>query len=561
MYPERKFIAEMLIDAGRITREDLKRIDETPGKPNRIEKLVTAGLISEEDLHTFIEKELEIPSVSLKDYRELIPINGLTVKFMKEAKCIPLKLEGEVLHLGVVDPFDTYTLDAVKMATGFEVAPYMVREEEILNVVDHLYGTGSSMQGIIGDIEDRGETAADLDQDVDSLRDMASEAPVIRLVNLILTKAIEARASDIHLEPFEKDFKVRYRIDGVLHDVEAPPRSLCAALTSRVKIMAQLDIAERRLPQDGRIRIRPSGNDIDIRVSTIPTVFGESVVMRLLDRSNVVLSLETLGFPRETLDVFNQFIIKPYGMILVTGPTGSGKTTTLYAVLQKIHSNEKKIITVEDPVEYQLSGINQIQVKPHIGLTFANCLRSVVRQDPDVIFIGEIRDRETAEIAIHSALTGHLVFSTLHTNDTAGAITRLMEMGVEDYLLSSSLVGILAQRLVRVICPHCKESYRMSKEDPISKELGMADDETLVLYRGAGCAKCSSTGYLGRTGIYELLLVDEELRTLILGRSDAGRMKKVAIAKGTRVLRESGWEKVRNGITTVAEVLRVTMEE
>lgn len=561
MYPERKFITEMLIDAGRITREDLKRIDEIPGKPNRIEKLVTAGLISEEDLHTFIEQELKIPAVSLKDYRELIPINGLTVRFMKDAKCIPLKLEGEVLHLGVADPFDTYTLDAVKMATGFEVSPCMVKEEEILNAIDHLYGTGSSMQGIIGDIEDRGETAGDLDQDIDSLRDMASEAPVIRLVNLILTKAIEARASDIHLEPFEKEFKVRYRIDGVLHDVEAPPMSLNAALTSRVKIMAQLDIAERRLPQDGRIRIRPSGKDIDIRVSTIPTVFGESVVMRLLDRSNVVLSLETLGFPGETLDVFNQFITKPYGMILVTGPTGSGKTTTLYAVLQRIHSSEKKIITVEDPVEYQLSGVNQIQVKPLIGLTFANCLRSVVRQDPDVIFIGEIRDRETAEIAIHSALTGHLVFSTLHTNDTAGAITRLLEMGVEDYLLCSSLMGILAQRLVRVICPHCRESYRLSKDDPISKEIGMAGDEALVLYRGAGCVKCSSTGYFGRTGIYELLIVDEDLRNLILNRSDAATMKKAAMAKGTKTLRESGWEKVRDGITNVAEVLRVTMEE
>jgi len=323
--------------------------------------------------------------------------------------------------------------------------------------------------------------------------------------------------------------------------------------------MAKMDIAERRLPQDGRIRIKPSGKDIDIRVSTIPTVFGESVVMRLLDRSSVILGLEKLGFPPDVLDLFNKLIAKPYGMILVTGPTGSGKTTTLYAALEKINSPDKKIITVEDPVEYQLHGVNQIQVKPHIGLSFANCLRSVVRQDPDVILIGEIRDRETAEIAIHSALTGHLVFSTLHTNDAAGAVSRLLEMGVEDYLISSSLIGILAQRLIRIICPHCRESFFPGHD--VIAELGIESAADITLIRGRGCERCSLTGFFGRTGIYEMLIVNEDIRHLILNRSDAATIKKKAIDLGMRTLREDGWQKVKNGLTTVAEVLRVSMEE
>lgn len=555
-------ILDILIESGKIKKEDIKKImlDIPADRSKLIQRILETGLITKDALCLLLSNEFDIPFVSLRDYPELMPVNKLPLKFMKEVKCLPFKIEGNTLHLAMADPFDTYSLEGVKMATGCEVKIYLAKEEDILDAIERLYGEGAtSMERIIGDLGEAEEIPFNVEEDVDSLRDMASEAPVIRLVNLIMSKAIEARASDIHMEPFENDFKIRYRVDGVLHDEESPPPRLVPAITSRIKIMAKMDIAERRLPQDGRIRIKPSGKDIDIRVSTIPTVFGESVVMRLLDRSSVILSLEKLGFPSGSLDSFNSLIAKPYGMILVTGPTGSGKSTTLYAALEKINSPDKKIITVEDPVEYQLSGVNQIQVKPHIGLTFGNCLRSVVRQDPDVILIGEIRDRETAEIAIHSALTGHLVFSTLHTNDAAGAVSRLLEMGVEDYLLSSSLIGILAQRLVRIICPHCRESFVPGPD--IAAELEIEPIDNVTLFRGRGCEKCSFTGFFGRTGIYELLMVNEDIQHLILNRSDASTIKKKAIDLRMRTLREDGWQKVKNGLTTVAEVLRVTMEE
>jgi len=555
-------ILDILIESGKIKKEDIKKImlDIPADRSKLIQRILETGLITKDALCLLLSNEFDIPFVSLRDYPELMPVNKLPLKFMKEVKCLPFKIEGNTLHLAMADPFDTYSLEGVKMATGCEVKIYLAKEEDILDAIERLYGEGAtSMERIIGDLGGSEEISFNVEEDVDSLRDMASEAPVIRLVNLIMSKAIEARASDIHMEPFENDFKIRYRIDGVLHDEESPPPRLVPAITSRIKIMAKMDIAERRLPQDGRIRIKPSGKDIDIRVSTIPTVFGESVVMRLLDRSSVILSLEKLGFPHGALDSFNSLIAKPYGMILVTGPTGSGKSTTLYAALEKINSPDKKIITVEDPVEYQLSGVNQIQVKSHIGLTFGNCLRSVVRQDPDVILIGEIRDRETAEIAIHSALTGHLVFSTLHTNDAAGAVSRLLEMGVEDYLLSSSLIGILAQRLVRIICPHCRESFVPGAD--IAAELGIESIDNVTLFRSRGCEKCSFTGFFGRTGIYELLMVNEDIQHLILNRSDASTIKKKAIDLRMRTLREDGWQKVKNGVTTVAEVLRVTMEE
>ena len=555
-------ILDILIESGKIKKEDIKKImlDIPADRSKLIQRILETGLITKDALCLLLSNEFDIPFVSLRDYPELMPVDRLPLKFMKEVKCLPFKIEGNTLHLAMADPFDTYSLEGVKMATGCEVKIYLAKEEDILDAIERLYGEGAtSMERIIGDLGEAEEIPFNVEEDVDSLRDMASEAPVIRLVNLIMSKAIEARASDIHMEPFENDFKIRYRVDGVLHDEESPPPRLVPAITSRIKIMAKMDIAERRLPQDGRIRIKPSGKDIDIRVSTIPTVFGESVVMRLLDRSSVILSLEKLGFPPGSLDSFNSLIAKPYGMILVTGPTGSGKSTTLYAALEKINSPDKKIITVEDPVEYQLSGVNQIQVKPHIGLTFGNCLRSVVRQDPDVILIGEIRDRETAEIAIHSALTGHLVFSTLHTNDAAGAVSRLLEMGVEDYLLSSSLIGILAQRLVRIICPHCRESFVPGAD--IAAELGIEPIDNATLFRSKGCEKCSFTGFFGRTGIYELLMVNEDIQHLILNRSDASTIKKKAIDLRMRTLREDGWQKVKNGVTTVAEVLRVTMEE
>jgi general secretion pathway protein E len=390
---------------------------------------------------------------------------------------------------------------------------------------------------------------------------MAFEAPVVRLVNLLIENAVASDASDIHVEPFEDSLRIRYRIDGILYDVESPPRRLQSAVTSRIKIMAEMNIAERRLPQDGRIRIAIHSRRLDIRVSTVPTVHGESIVMRLLDRSNIFLTLENLGFAPETQVGFERLISRPHGMLLVTGPTGSGKTTTLYGALDKINSPEKKIITIEDPVEYQLKGVNQIPVKSKIGLSFANGLRHIVRQDPDVIMVGEIRDLETAEIAIHAALTGHLVFSTLHTNDAPGAITRLQDMGVEGYLVASVLEGVLAQRLIRRICANCKAETQVDAKDLRALSIAEALQKGARLYRGAGCDQCRGTGYRGRTGIYELLPISEEIRSMIIRKAPTGEIRRRATELGMVSLREDGWTKAKRGTTTVEEILRVTQED
>jgi type II secretion system protein E len=396
-------------------------------------------------------------------------------------------------------------------------------------------------------------------EELGDLERMAREATVIKFVNLILRQAVQEHASDVHVEPFEKDLRVRYRIDGVLHEISSPPKRLQAAVISRLKIMASLDIAERRLPQDGRIKTKIAGREVDIRISTIPTLYGESVVLRLLDRSAMNYSLATIGMLPDTMDQMDKVIAVPHGMILVTGPTGSGKSTTLYSVLQKAYSPEKKVITIEDPVEYQFDGINQIQVHPKIGLTFAAGLRHILRHDPDIIMVGEIRDSETAEIAVHSALTGHLVFSTLHTNDASGAVTRLLDMGIEPYLVTSSVEALIAQRLVRTICPNCKESY----DAPMSEltKIGKSDGASHKLYRGRGCDQCKRTGYKGRTAIYEMLTMDDSIRALVLDRSPATAVAEAACQHGMRTLREDGWIKVLQGITTIDEVVRVTQED
>ncbi len=390
------------------------------------------------------------------------------------------------------------------------------------------------------------------------LRDMASEAPVIKLVNLLFSQAVELGASDIHIEPFEGDLHIRFRVDGVLQDQESPPKRLQSAIISRIKILARLNIAEHRLPQDGRIRLRLMGKKIDVRVSTVPTMHGESVVMRLLDQTSMFIGLEDLGFPPDNFATFNRLILHPHGMILVTGPTGSGKTTTLYAALDKINGPDKKILTLEDPVEYQLKGVNQIQVNTKIGLTFSSGLRAFVRQDPDVIMVGEIRDKETAEIAIQSALTGHLVFSTVHTNDAVGAITRLQDMGVENYLIASCLDGVLAQRLVRQICPECKTPVKADPKALEELEIDVSRADELLVFKGVGCRKCGKTGYRGRLGIYELIEINDEFKNLIVEKASANILKRVARKGGMRTLREDGWVKVRKGITTIEEVMRVT---
>ncbi len=565
MIAMKKLFGQILLEKGIITETELEKglgAQKAAGK--KIGKqLVDLGLMREDDILSVLSEQFGLPVFVKKDYpAEPLIMNNLSLKFMRESQFVPLSLEENSLTIAIADPLDSYTIEAVRLATGLDIKLVIGKQDDITKTIEEFFGSEkASMEKIIEDIgKDEAGFAAE-EEDIDHLRDLASEAPVIKLVNLIISRAIELRASDIHLEPFEGEFKTRYRIDGILHDAESPPKRLQPAIISRVKIMAKLNIAERRLPQDGRIKLRVAGKEIDFRVSTIPTLFGESVVMRILDQESVVLDLKLLGFPSHTLNRFESFILKPYGMILVTGPTGSGKTTSLYAALEKINSPEKKIITVEDPIEYQLRGINQIQVKPQIGLTFANSLRSIVRQDPDIILIGEIRDSETAEIAIQSALTGHLVFSTLHTNDAAGAITRLLEMGVEDYLLSSSLISVMAQRLVRVLCIHCKEAY--FPEESILKEMGIDAEEgkEKEIFRAKGCEECAHTGYKGRTGIYELLPINEQIKNLILSQSDAGAIKKAAVKTGMTTLRQDGWEKVRKGITSISEVLRVTLEE
>lgn len=559
-------IVSYLVEKGFIQKEDLARV-LPPGQPlgdlSLEENLIHSGLINEEQFRSAVEDFFGVPFATQDDFpQEPLLINNLSIQFMKETKFILGRLMNNELTVIMSNPLDFYTIDAIRLATGHEIRVLAGRENEILEVIERHYGSSAtSMEKIIEDMEGISEYRPEDKEDIDHLRDMASEGPVIRLVNLIITRAIEMRASDIHFEPFENQFRVRYRVDGVLHDVESPPNRLQAAIVSRVKIMAKLNIAERRLPQDGRIMLRVKGKEIDFRVSSVPTIYGESIVLRILDKSSIVLDIEKLGFPEDTLNGFNQLIKRPHGIILVTGPTGSGKTTTLYCALEKINSPDKKIITVEDPVEYQLGGVNQIQVKPSIGLTFANALRSIVRQDPDVILIGEVRDAETAEIAIHSALTGHLVLSTLHTNDAPSAITRLIDMGMEDYLLSSTIIGILAQRLIRIACPHCQFPH---EPDPaILQEMGGGGEHPKgwQIIEVKGCEQCAHTGYWGRSGIFEFLEIDDDIRKLILEKKDSSLIKEMARKKGMRTLREDGWLKVKQGMTTVFEVLRVTQEE
>ncbi|MCU0579951.1 MAG: type II secretion system ATPase GspE, partial [Desulfobacterota bacterium] len=471
-------------------------------------------------------------------------LNGLSSRFIRENQIVPLELKNNLLKVAMVNPADRETVDALRVATGADIQVFAGDGKAIGDYIVKFYGQEpQNINRIIEDIGDTGfEFLREDEEDIGHLKDLASEAPIIKLVNMVITRAVESRASDIHIEPFEDELKVRYRIDGVLQDVESVPKKLQAAIISRIKIMAKLNIAERRLPQDGRIKLKVADKEVDLRVSTIPVLYGEDVVMRILLKEGIVIDLDQLGFPAATLQSFNQLIKKPNGIVLVTGPTGSGKTTTLYGALDKINSPDKKIITVEDPIEYQLKGINQIQVKAQIGLNFATTLRHIVRHDPDIIMIGEIRDLETAEIAIQSALTGHLVFSTLHTNDAPSAITRLLDMGVESFLLSSTVRGILAQRLVRVICAHCRE------QDPSGVTLEELDllgpDTEIVPYHGRGCEQCGHTGYFGRLGLFELLTIDEEIRRLVLKEVDASRLRDLARQKGMRTLLEDGIDKV-----------------
>jgi general secretion pathway protein E len=554
-------LAEILVADGVATPDTiglaLKRIATTGESLG--DALIAMGAVKRDDVLKALALQLKLPYVFRGELPSPLPVvKNLSPKYLRQYTVCPVSVEGGVLTVATAEPLNPVIVDDLRQATGLDVRLVVSSPEAILEAIDRTYeGVNTPLQRIVDGMED--ERALDGEEDVNHLRDMAFEAPVIRLVNLLIENAIAAEASDIHIEPFEDTLRVRYRLDGILFDQESPPRRLRDAVTSRIKLMAEMNIAERRLPQDGRIRVSLQGRRVDIRVSTIPTVHGESIVMRLLDRQSVFLPLERLGFAAETLAHFENLITRPHGVFLVTGPTGSGKTTTLYGALDKINSPDRKIITIEDPVEYQLKGINQIPVKPKIGLTFANGLRHIVRQDPDVILVGEIRDLETVEIAIQASLTGHLVFSTLHTNDAPGAIPRLQDMGAEPYLIASVLEGVLAQRLVRRVCPAC----RVPDTPPLAdlQALGVTASPDLRLSRGKGCEECRGTGYRGRTGIYELFPITEDVRSLILRRASSREIRRQAIQEGMVTLRLDGWAKTVQGVTTIEEVLRVTQED
>ena len=544
-------LGELLIGKGLIGQDDLDRaLELQKERGEKIGKLlIELGFVAQRDVLAALSEQLRLPLVTIEGTAFTAPeTEGLAARVLRQSRCLPMGLNETGLVLAMADPLDFETIAAVRGFTGLRVSPVLAAEGEIVEAIDKHYGQAA-----------RNEAEADFgegvsgNEDLEHLRDMASEAPVIRMVNATIASAVEKRASDIHIEPFEKLFRIRFRIDGVLYEQEQPPKEMKAALISRVKLMAKLNIAERRLPQDGRIKVKTLGREVDLRVSTLPTLYGESVVMRLLDRSagEQFYDLRKLGFTDYMLERMEFYTQLPHGIMFVTGPTGSGKSTTLYSALKRINGVERKIITIEDPVEYQMDGINQIHVNPQIGLTFASGLRHIMRQDPDVIMVGEVRDRETADVAIRSALTGHFVFSTLHTNDAPSAVTRLTDMGVENYLISSSVVSILAQRLVRTICKNCRVEGK-----PRLRPEGVE----VPSFYGRGCDVCFGSGFKGRVGIFELMELNEEIRRMITRNEDASVLTAAARRNGMRTLREDGWDKVAEGVTTPEEIMRVTQE-
>jgi len=557
-----QLVIDDLIKKGIVSKQQFESArEESKNKGLPINKvLISKGIVKEKDIANVISERLGIPFMDLSDYL----IDADVIKLVPESiaqryKLIPLFKIGQTLTVAMADPQDINAMDQVRLKSGCEIDAVLATETDIKNAMDQYYGTSGGVEEVIKQMNEVKRSAPVAPASDKELAKMAEDAPVVKLVNMIIIQAVTEKASDIHIEPDEKVLRVRYRVDGILHEVPKPPKDLEAAIISRVKVLASMDIAERRKPQDGRIMMKMQGKDIDMRVSCFPTVYGENIVIRLLDKTSLLLGLSELGMRPEMHKAFDKIIRKPFGIMLVTGPTGSGKTTTLYAALNTINSEEKNIITIEDPVEYQISMIRQTQVNPKAELTFASGLRSILRQDPDVIMVGEIRDSETAEIATQAALTGHLVFSTLHTNDASGAITRLADMGIEPFLISDAVIGVLAQRLVRVICPKCKE--KLVPTDATLKDLKLKRSDDLALYHGKGCAKCKDTGYVGRVGIYELLIIDDELRKLIIAKAPADQIKAKAVELGMKTLYEDGIAKALEGITSVEEVLRVASEE
>jgi len=576
--PIKKKLGDLLVEVGIITPEQLEEaLEEQKKHGGKLGEILMAfGYITEDVLLAFLGKQCGVSYVSLKEYGDIPEkvVKMVPESMVRTQKLIPIALEKNILTIAMSDPLNVFAIDDLRMMTGKDIKVVIASEAEIKNAIDKYYGAKESIDDILREMEEpvapEGTEDVELveegeeETDVIALEAQGEEAPVVRIVNLLLSSAVQAGASDIHIEPYEKTLRVRYRIDGVLHEVTAPPKKLQNAIISRLKIMSRLDIAERRIPQDGRIKLKVQNREVDLRVSTVPTAFGEKIVMRILDASSLKLELEKLGFEGDSLAVYKKTINVPYGIVLVTGPTGSGKSTTLYSTLATLNSTEVNIVTIEDPVEYVLEGINQVQVHPDVGLTFASGLRSFLRQDPDIIMVGEIRDTETAEIAINAALTGHLVFSTLHTNDAPGAMTRLNNMGIEPFLTTSTVVMVIAQRLVRLICPKCKEPVEVEADK--LKHLGVSEEvlkgkKKITLYRGTGCDYCTNTGYKGREACYEVMEINDEIRELVLERAPTHVIKQAARRNGMKTLREAALRKLLSGKTTVQEVLRVTFAD
>ena len=562
-------LGDMLVSAGLLTAEQLKTaLAEQKRAGGRLgTNLVKLGFLSEDEITQFLQKQYGVSSINLSDYNidqailDLVP-SELATKY----RCIPLERKGKVLTVAMVNPADVLAIEDIKFTTGFEVKPVVAAESSIVKAIEQQYQAAGMLDEVMKDIGDESgevEVVQKTDEEEDEMTDLAAaadSAPVVKLVNSILLEAVDRRVSDIHIEPYEKELRIRFRIDGILHEVMHPPYRMRKAIVSRLKIMSKLKISEKRLPQDGRIKIRIKGRPVDLRVSTVPTLFGEKMALRILDRTAVSFDLVSLGFEREPMLQFIKGISSPYGIVLVTGPTGCGKTTTLYAAINKINAPDVNITTAEDPVEYSLLGINQVQMKASVGLTFASALRSYLRQDPDIIMVGEIRDKETAEISIRASLTGHLVLSSVHTNNAAGTVTRLVNMGVEPFLVASTMNCIESQRLLRKVCQSCKEP--MTPNPALLKDVGIdpSEFEGFTLYKGKGCRECNNTGYRGRLGIFEVMAVSSDIRELILDRAPTDALAKAAKDGGMTTLREAAIKRAKEGVTDIFEVIKETSQ-
>ncbi len=568
MKSQKKLLGEIMVENGTITRSQLQKALEIQNNTKELlgKILINLGYITEKDLVQTLAAQIGIPFLDLSK----VKLNPAIAKFIppylaQRHLLLPLTKTKDKIVLAMANPLNVFAIDEVKLITGLEVEPIFVMEDQVVQAIHNFYGVEESTQKALESLQQLGidlskiEVSKDSGEDISvtTLKQIVEDEPVVRLVNAIIVQAIEMRSSDIHVEPLKEKVRIRYRIDGVLREIMTPPKKIQPALISRIKVLAGLDIAETRIPQDGRINLVVQAKEFDFRVSTYPTPFGEKIVMRILDKSSVLIGLNKLGFHSETQTTFEKLVHTPVGMILVTGPTGSGKSTTLYSVLNKLNSVEKHILTIEDPVEYQLVGINQVQVNPKAGLEFSNALRAFLRNDPDIIMVGEIRDKETAEIAIQASLTGHLVLSTLHTNDAPSATTRLIDMGIEPFMVSSSIIGVLAQRLARILCPECKEPYK--PPDELLRKLGIPIEEGkyLTFYRPRGCSYCDNIGYKGRTGIFELMTIDDHIKDLIVKKESSLKIKQAALNIGMQTLQQDALRKIIEGVTSVEEAMRV----